>query len=85
MTNIGFSVRIFVNFRTEDMLNKIEKYAQHEEMRICNAFGLAFLSHGTKNKYLATFDGMTNVEEIIGKVKGSTLLAGKPTLFFFQG
>ena len=85
MTSIGFTVRVYDNFRTKGVLEKIEKYATNEEMGKCNAFGLAFLSHGHENGDLATFDGMTNVKAIIGQVKGSTLLAGKPKLFFFQG
>jgi len=84
MTSIGFTVRVYDNFRTKGVLEKIEKYAMNEEMRKCNAFGLAFLSHGHENGDLATFDGMTNVKTVIGQVKGSTLLAGKPKLFFFQ-
>lgn len=84
MTGIGFTVRVYDNFRTKGVLEKIEKYAMNEEMGKCNAFGLAFLSHGHENGDLATFDGMTNVKTVIGQVKGSTLLAGKPKLFFFQ-
>ena len=85
MTSIGFTVRVYDNFRTKGVLEKIGKYAMNEEMGKCNAFGLAFLSHGQENGDLATFDGMTNVKTVIGQVKGSTLLAGKPKLFFFQG
>ena len=85
MTSIGFTVRVYDNFRTKGVLEKIGKYAMNEEMGKCNAFGLAFLSHGHENGDLATFDGMTNVKTVIGQVKGSTLLAGKPKLFFFQG
>ena len=85
MTRIGFKVRICNNFKTKEVLGKIEKYVVNAEMAKCNAFGLAYLSHGGANGDLATFDGMTNVKEIIDKVKGSTLLAGKPKIFFFQG
>ena len=61
MEAIGFTVRVYDNYRTKGVLDKIEKYAQNEEMGKCNAFGLAFLSHGAENGDLATFDGMTNV------------------------
>ena len=44
MTSIGFTVRVYDNFRTKGVLEKIEKYATNEEMGKCNAFGLAFLS-----------------------------------------
>lgn len=84
MMSIGFTVRVYDNYTTKEVSEKIEKYAMNEEMGKCNSFGLAFLSHGSENGDLATFDGMTNVKKIIEKVKGSTLLAGKPKLFIFQ-
>jgi len=84
MTSIGFTVRVYDNFRTKGVLDKIEKYAMNKEMENCNAFGLALLSHGHENGDLATFDGMTNVKKIIGQVKNSKSLVGKPKLFFFQ-
>ena len=85
MTSLGFLVRVYDNYRTKGVLDKIEKYAMNDEMGKCNAFGMAYLSHGRDNGDLATFDGMTNVKTIINQVKGSTLLAGKPKIFLFQG
>ena len=87
MKTLGFRVRIFENQRKADhVLQTIEKYVNKDQVKNHNAFGLAFMSHGTKDGWMATYENeMINVKQIIEKVTCSSKLAGKPKLFLFEG
>jgi len=79
---MGFEVIIFRNERSAaDVLSRISDYAISD----CNAFGLAFMSHGDKNGEMATFTDIITVQQIQNKVKKSRALIGKPKLFIFHG
>ena len=83
MSRMGFEVRLFPNERcAADVLSRISDYVLKGD---CNAFGLAFMSHGTQNGKMATFTDIINVQEIQNQVKESQALIGKPKLFIFQG
>ena len=91
MKRLGFLVRIYENQRKgEHVLQIIEKYVNKDQVKNHNAFGLAFMSHGTENGLMQTYGyedkaEWINVKQIIEKVARSSNLAGKPKLFFFQG
>ena len=87
MKTLGFRVRIFENQRKADhVLQTIEKYVNKDQVKNHNAFGLAFMSHGREDGWMATYENeMINVKQIIEKVTRSSKLAGKPKLFFFEG
>ena len=83
---MGFEVIIFRNERSAaDVLSRISDYVLKGDQVDCNAFGLAFMSHGTKNGEMATFTDIINVQQIQNQVKESKALIGKPKLFIFQG
>ena len=91
MKRLGFLVRIRENqIKADDVLQIIETYVNKDRVKSHSAFGLAFMSHGTKNGWMQTYgyknkDEWINVKQIIEKVTRSSKLAGKPKLFFFQG
>ena len=87
MKRLGFLVRIYENQRkVNDVYQNIEKYVNKDQVKNHNAFGLAFMSHGTKDGWMATYENeMINVKQIIEKVTCSSKLAGKPKLFLFEG
>ena len=86
MTRIGFEVFIIKNEgRAKKILKIIAEFAHNNDQWECNAFGVAFMSHGGANGEMVTYFDTINVEQIIESVKGSKALVGKPKLFFFQG
>ena len=94
MRKIGFEVRIIENPDSAvghgnpdrpGVLEIIDSYVHRGDQIDCNAFGVAFTSHGKRNGRMATFRDIINVEQIVNQVKGAKALVGKPKLFFFQG
>ena len=86
MKTLGFDVRKHEDCNTNEVFQIIEQIAMDEEMKNCNAFGMAFMSHGGINGQLCTWDGIIKVETIIEKVTSSTKdFPGMPKLFFFEG
>ena len=86
MRRIGFEVFIIRNKGyAEEVLKIIADFAHDNDQWDCNAFGVAFMSHGGANGAMETFYDTIYVKEIINCAKGSKALIGKPKLFFFQG
>ena len=67
------------------VLKVINSYVCRGDQIDCNAFGVAFMSHGNKNGAMETWEDTIRVEQIINGVKGQNALTGKPKLFIFQG
>ena len=83
---MGFEVLIFINvYSAADVLRRIGDCVLRGDQVDCNAFGLAFMSHGQKDGEMATYTDMINVQQIQNQVKKSHALIGKPKLFIFQG
>ena len=56
MKRLGFRVRIRENQRNaDDVLQIIETYVNKDQVKNDNAFGLAFMSHGTKYGWMQTY------------------------------
>ena len=86
MERIGFEVVLIENPENAKQVCEIINAFVHRGDQIdCNAFGVAFMSHGTKNGRMATYFDEIRVEEIVDRVKGANTLIGKPKLFIFQG
>ena len=86
MMRIGFEVFIIKNEgRAKNIRKIIEEFAHNNDQWECNAFGVAFMSHGGANGLMATYYDTINVKQIIESAKGSKALVGKPKLFFFDG
>ena len=67
------------------VLEIIDSFVRRGDQIDCNAFGVAFTSHGMRNGLMATYRDIISVEQIVDKVKGAKALVGKPKLFIFQG
>ena len=86
MERIGFEVVLIENPENAKQVCEIINAFVHRGDQIdCNAFGVAFMSHGKKNGLMATYRDEINVEKIVDQVKGANALIGKPKLFIFQG
>ena len=86
MSRMGFHVIILQNVDyAADVLRYIKAFVFRGDQNDCNAFGLAFMSHGDKNGEMATYEDMINVQQIKNQVKASNFLIGKPKFFIFQG
>ena len=86
MSRIGFEVFIIKNEgHAKNILEIIAEFAHNNDQWECNAFGVAFMSHGSENGEMATFYDTINVKQIIESTKGAEALVGKPKLFFFEG
>ena len=86
MTRMGFDVVVLKNVATAaDVLKFISAFVLRGDQIDCNAFGLAFMSHGHKNGLMATYKDFINVQAIKDQVKASHALVGKPKLLIFQG
>ena len=64
MSRMGFKVLVFINEHSAaDVLRRISECVLRGDQADCNAFGLAFMSHGDK-------DGkMANVRDIFRRFK----------------
>ena len=83
---MGFKVLVFENENSAaDVLRRISDCVLRGNQVDCSAFGLAFMSHGTKDGEMATYTDMINVRQIQNQVKESHALIGKPKLFIYQG
>ena len=83
---MGFEVLVFKNENSAvDVLRRISDCVLRGNQVNCSAFGLAFMSHGTKDGEMATYTDMINVRQIQNQVKESHALIGKPKLFIYQG
>ena len=86
MTRMGFDVIVLQNVATAaDVLKFIRAFVLRGDQIDCNAFGLAFMSHGDRNGSMATYEDVINVQDIKNQVQASNALIGKPKLFIFQG
>ena len=86
MTKMGFDVIVLQNVESAaNVLKFISAFVFRGDQNDCNAFGLAFMSHGRRNGEMATYRDIINVQEIKDQVKASHALVGKPKLFIFQG
>ena len=86
MMNIGFEVIIIENPDSAiEVLKVINAFVSRGDQIDCNAFGVAFTSHGKRNGLMATYQDIISVEQIVNQVKGTKTLVGKPKLFIFQG
>ena len=86
MTKMGFDVIVLQNVESAaNVLKYISAFVFRGDQNDCNAFGLAFMSHGDKNGEMATYEDMINVQQIKNQVKASNFLIGKPKFFIFQG
>ena len=86
MTRMGFDVVVLKNVETAaNVLKLIDAFVLRGDQTDCNAFGLAFMSHGAKDGKMATYKDIINVQQIQNQVKESRALIGKPKLFIFQG
>ena len=86
MKKIGFEVILIENpDSAKAVLQIIDAFVSSEVQIDCNAFGLAFTSHGKRNGQMATYRDKISVEQIINRVKIAKTLVGKPKLFIFQG
>ena len=86
MSRMGFKVLVFINeLSAADVLRRISDCVLRGDQADCNAFGLAFMSHGDKDGKMATYTDMINVQQIQNQVKESHALIGKPKLFIYQG
>ena len=86
MDKLGFEVIVIENPKNaNDVLKTINAFVCRGDQIECNAFGVAFMSHGNKNGTMETWEDTIRVEQIINGVKGQNALTGKPKLFIFQG
>jgi len=84
MSDLGFTVKIYDNLKTRDIMMKIKKYSSSTSNSRTNAFGMAYLSHGETGGKLATYDDYINLNDMIQPFKEAKDLIGKPKIFIIQ-
>jgi len=85
MMSLGFEIHSFKNLKTGEIMKKINHHSFEQDHRNCNAFGLAFFSHGDERGNLYTFDDRIHINDLVKPFVQQTYLVGKPKLFFIQG